>query len=277
MTEEGARQRIRSILLAIDPSPDARAALEVVSRLAALLEAELQGLYVEDETLMRLPGGSLLREVDAVSGQIRPLESNELEQQLRAEAARTGRELARVADEWGVRWSFRVSRGKVPKEVSAAATESDLVTVGVRSHRAGRGLGSTARALVRETERPVMLIRRGMRLGDRVHVLDDGSDEARTAVALAEALTRRPDATLTIDVAGEPDDVEERLRAHRERLDVAGRREVRVQPVPPPGPGSTRPMEEKCGLLVLPRSQIREDVELDELLQESECPILVVG
>lgn len=279
MSPGDAPAEIRRILLALDASPDARAALEEVSRLAALLEAELRGLYVEDETLARLTDIPLLREVDAVSGRVRQMPEADVEGQLRSEAARAGRELARVGEQMGIRWSFRISRGQVASKLREAARESDLVTVGVRSRRAGGGAGSTVRALVRASDRPVLIVRRGMRLGDRVHVLDDGSEEAERAVALAEAVSRHPRATLTIDVAGEADGRAARMEAHRARLSRAGRDDARVQPVPAHGPGATRPPRSSgCGLLVLPRSRVLDgDEELDDLVLTSECPILVVG
>lgn len=277
MTGEEAPVRVRRILLALDASPDSRAALDLVSRLAALLEAELRGLYVEDERLAELTDLTFLREVDAVSGRVRQIQDAEVERQLRAEATRAGRDLARVGEQMGIRWSFRVSRGKVAAEVTAAARESDLVTVGVRSRRAGGRVGSTVRALVRARGNPVLIVRRGMRLGDRVHVLDDGSEEAARAVALAEAISRRPRATLTVDVEGDREDQHARIEAHRERFGRKNRDDVVVQPVPAHGPGSTPPGME-CGLLVLPRTRVVDgDVDLDELLRTSACPILIAG
>jgi nucleotide-binding universal stress UspA family protein len=44
---------IRRILVALDASPHSFAALEAAAHLAAHLEAELFGLYVEDENLLR--------------------------------------------------------------------------------------------------------------------------------------------------------------------------------------------------------------------------------
>ena len=45
---------VRTILVALDASPGSMAALEAGARVAARLDAELVGLYVEDENLLKV-------------------------------------------------------------------------------------------------------------------------------------------------------------------------------------------------------------------------------
>jgi hypothetical protein len=54
---------IRRILIALDASPDGLSALETSAWLAARMNAELQGLFVEDESLLRIAEIPLAREV----------------------------------------------------------------------------------------------------------------------------------------------------------------------------------------------------------------------
>ncbi|HSR40922.1 MAG TPA: universal stress protein [Longimicrobiales bacterium] len=276
-----APEGLRRILVAIDPSPHGRAAVEMAARLAALLEAELEGLYVEDERLLRLEGIGRLREVDSVSGRVRRLRAGDVERQLRAEAATVRRILASVGSRFGVHWTFRVARGRVDAKVREAAAGSDLVTLGIRSRTAGRGPGSTVRALVAGRERPVMIIRRGMRLRPDVHVLDDGSEEGRRAVEVGERLTRPPGSALTVHVAGEGDAERraERVDAVRRRLGARGRSDAQVLEAPeePRGPAAIL-SRRHCGLLIVPRTQVSEDEgDLERLLGRAGCPVLVVG
>ena len=58
---------VERILVAIDASPGSLAAAETAARLAALLNAELEGLFVEDDRLLRLPAAPLARQVDSIT------------------------------------------------------------------------------------------------------------------------------------------------------------------------------------------------------------------
>ena len=56
------------ILVALDASPQSEAALRAAAELAALLEAELEGLFVEDINLLHLCGLPFGREIRLVYG-----------------------------------------------------------------------------------------------------------------------------------------------------------------------------------------------------------------
>lgn len=261
--------------MGLHPTPHGRAALEAAARLAALLGVELEAVYVREERLLRLPGSSLLREVDAVSGRVRRLEANDLERQIGAEAARARRLAAQVAEELGVEWSFRDSRGEVARVVRETAAAVDLVILGVRTRSPARGIGSTVRAMLAESGHAVMVIRQGMRLGSHVHAVDDGTEAGRRVVGVARALTDPEGARLTIHV-GAPTGGAERAESYREELDEAGRSNAVV--LSAPGRGAAAPLAEaECGLLLVPRTALEEGPSaLDRLLRHAACPIVVV-
>ncbi len=79
MTDPEARAPIRRILVALDASGASLAALDAAARLAATLEAELLGLFVEDEDLLRLAGLPCAREVGFTFTQARRMESADME------------------------------------------------------------------------------------------------------------------------------------------------------------------------------------------------------
>ncbi|HSL41573.1 MAG TPA: hypothetical protein VK857_14470 [Desulforhopalus sp.] len=126
------------IWVALDDSPRSAAALLTATALAAELDAELAGLFVEDidlEHLCRLP---FAREYSALTGVGRPLAAEEIERAWRREARAMQLLLAEAAARSRLRWSFRVARGRVGVEVSTLARALDLIVLGRRS-----GMGMT--------------------------------------------------------------------------------------------------------------------------------------
>ena len=159
---------------------------------AASLEAELLGLYVEDESLLRGAELPITRAVGSFSGAVRQIERTELERHLRTQAAKARQALEAIASRARVRWSFRIARGAVAAELLAAATEADLISLGRCGWsmiETGR-LGSTTETVLSRTVAPVLLLRRGLRMGQSVVAVYDGSDCARAG--LLSGRTARP-------------------------------------------------------------------------------------
>lgn len=275
MNDEPNR-RVQRILVAVHPSPHGLAALDVAARLAAITGAELRGVYVREERLLRLSTLAFLKEVDAVSGRVRTIDDADLQQQLRAEAARARHELARVAGELGLDWSFRVHRGDVAAVLGETAPSMDLVILGTRTRIAAPVIGSTVRALVEDSRHPVMVIREGMHLGRSVHAVDDGTEGGRLAVEVARALAEPGGAELSVHVGSETG-AAERAESLRAELEATGRTRAVVRAAP--GRGAFAPLEEaECGLVVLPRSSLRKGPDtLERVLEHAPCPVLVVG
>ena len=107
----------RRILVAIDASPASLAAADSAARVASLLEAELEGLFVEDREILRLGESALAHQVTQFSGSAVGLGRGEIERQLRVQAKRSRAALARLAEAEGVEWRFRVVRGHVIEEI----------------------------------------------------------------------------------------------------------------------------------------------------------------
>lgn len=128
--EELPEQIIRRILVALDASTDSVAALKTAASLAASLQAELVGLFVEDINLLRLAGLPFASEVQRVTGTGRVLDEAGMERDLQLQASQARRALANAAADAEATWTFRVVRGVVTTEILAAALEADLLTLG---------------------------------------------------------------------------------------------------------------------------------------------------
>jgi nucleotide-binding universal stress UspA family protein len=138
----------RRVIVGLDSSRPSLVAAAAAAEVAAVLDAELLALYVEDLDLLRLAEAPLAMVVDWLSAHGRPLATSELEHEMRAQATRARAEIERLVAGKALRWSFRVARGPVAKELLTAAEASDLVVVG-RVGAGGRSepLGHVARAV----------------------------------------------------------------------------------------------------------------------------------
>ncbi|HET6921607.1 MAG TPA: universal stress protein, partial [Anaeromyxobacteraceae bacterium] len=192
---------LKRILVALDAS---RASLDALSAAAALAErlgAELGGLFVEDEDLLRLAGHPFARQVRLPSGDWGPLERGSIEADLRAMASRAREALALAAAGRRLAWSFRVARGRVSLEVIAAAGEADLLVLGLSGHRLTGGPGETARAAAARAPTPVLLLTRGSKVGRPILAACDGSAAGDRALELGARLAAAGAGELQILVA----------------------------------------------------------------------------
>lgn len=148
--------------------------------LANLLDAELAGLFVEDEALLRMAALPITREVGALSGAVRPLELADVERLLRRDAGRLREALSAL----NVPWSFRVERGEVAQRTLAALPDAAAAVIS----------GSPAAHLRREASRPGSVLVALGADGDDERTVDIGAQLAAGAglsVAIAEPDPRR--------------------------------------------------------------------------------------
>jgi nucleotide-binding universal stress UspA family protein len=282
MSAEMQRQPIRRILVAIDVSVHSLAALEAAAELAASVHAELVGVFVEDETLLRAIGLPFAREYGAYSARSREIDIAELEQQLRARAGLARKALASAAQRHQVQSSFRVIRGPVTQDLLAAAGEVDLITLGRAGWSlagGGRRLGSSVRAILARGTGLTLVIEHGVRLGLPVVAVYDGSALAQRAVLVAADLARARCTRLNVLIqAGEGQsgqDMQDDLAVWLQGQGL----EARVQQVLTRDKSAliAAIRRQGCGLLVVTAlpTTVAEDGLLEHL-GELGCPALVV-
>jgi nucleotide-binding universal stress UspA family protein len=151
-------QQNRRIVVALDASSYSLAALRAATELAEVLGSEVEGLFVEDINLLRLCGFPFNQEIGSYTASARRLENAIVERQLRTLAEMIHDSMNRVVLKTPVRWTFHVRRGSVVNEVLAATQDAELLSIGRSGQAKRRTLGSTARALVEKSHRPVLLL-----------------------------------------------------------------------------------------------------------------------
>lgn len=270
---------IRRILVALDASHHSLAALEAAAELAATLEAELKGLFVEDVNLLQVAGAPTAREVRYPFVDAGRLDVARMERQLRAQAAQARRALAAVCERREIKWSFQVVRGEVAPEVLGAAEKADLLSLGRVSRPLVRRLrlGSTALAAAVQGPCCVLLLHRDVGLSPPVVVTYDGSPVGRRALTMAAHLARKNGGYLVILIPTDTAEEAQRLQAEsavllRQHGPMLHYRRLADRSV---ATLMQALRAERGGVLVL-SSTILHLSSLQKLLREIDCPVLLV-
>lgn len=275
---ESEEEKIRRILVALDASPHSLAALKLAAELAARLDAELIGIYVEDINLFRLAELQISHEVGSHSARVREINSQHIQRQLRAQARRARQALALIAESAELRWSFRTTRGLIPTELLSATDEADLVILGKAGWSKRRHLGSTAQTLVVQSPRHTLIIQSGVRIGRPIMVIYDGSEPGRKALETALTL-REDDSPLIVLISAQNAKNVEQLQGEIQQW-------ARQNGVKPQYRWLTAVDEAAlarqvwsvdCGILILPaESEFLPSEELLALLNETSCAVFLV-
>ena len=281
MDDSNQELTIRRILVALDASTHSLAALDAAAGLAASLQAELIGLFVEDENLVHLAGLPFSHEVRSPSAARQPMSSDKMEQQLLLQGSQARRALAEAAERVQARWSFRTVRGQVTASVLTAALEADLLAMGriSRPLSSQSRLGSTARAASVRTKQSVLLMQQGSDLSYPVLVTYDGTPAARQALATAARMAQASGDNLNVLLLGDSAEAVAPLRE-----EVAGWLGQRNLPakyhwLPQATVENLAKMiqaADDCVLVLGGENPLLEADAIQELLDLTDCPVMLV-
>jgi hypothetical protein len=128
------REQAAKILLALDIACQNLAAREFALSLAGRLQAELIGLFVEDEDLLASAQYPFSREIVSSSASERKLNYDDMERSLRAWSTQMQQQLMTQAKQANVKFSFQTFRGKKTETLlQQTVTSSLLIFSGLRS------------------------------------------------------------------------------------------------------------------------------------------------
>jgi len=255
----------RRIVVTLDASACGRAALETAAQLAAQMQAELWGLFVEDVDLLRLASLPLASEIPLPCAVPRPLEPARLQNAFRVHAERVRQALAEAADRLQLRWSFQVLQGDVVHTSRALAEQAELLILGWAEMVASAASGRVSRP-PQGAAGTILVVADGTAGSERV---------LQAAVAIAqvlggELLVLRPEGRDEADAQGEG-----RLD---EFLSGCGVR-FAVQPLPKLAARAIVAAAERLRsrlLLLVLRSELLSEPEVGILVKQLECPLALV-
>lgn len=179
--------KVRRIVMALDSASSVLPAIEAAAGLALGLNAQLAGLFIEDERLLRIAGLPFAREFGFASARARDLAPAAVEHALRAQAEQLRRLLAQTAERLSFAWTLEVVRGEVSRSLLARAEASDLLVLG-RSEYAWPGAQRRADSAQRF---PALAAR-------PVAVVFDGSAAALRALSIGGTLAGVTGSALTV-------------------------------------------------------------------------------
>jgi nucleotide-binding universal stress UspA family protein len=268
----------RRILVAMDSSPESRAALEVAAGLAASLRSELAGLFVEDQDLFDLAALPFSREIPLTGAMSRNFDPVRLGREVRAQMALAKRAFEAEATRRRLAWSFEVVRGRIERELTAWAQAADLIALA--KAEGGQSVpGRAARAAMARRAGAVLVVgRRPAAARNPITVPFGGSVADERVLAIAAAIARAQDSPLEVLLHGGDDRAIAALEGQALKV-LAGR--------PPPTlrkmPGDAAQVLGRClceihrKLIVLPAGiPPFEDERIERLVMEAPSPLLLV-
>lgn len=222
----------RRILVALDQSRSARAALEAAVEIAVQKndggDVELVGLYIEDQALLQAAALPVTSLIQRHAGKPRDMAAAEVERAFRIAARQARAMLGEMSERRRIKASFQVQRGPLQSEMVAAAWRFDLVSVGATG-RPGSEAGSVARALIAAGPCAVLISRRALRTGEPVTLLLEPGPQPRSLSSTLSLVRPRRLRVLCPSGATE-------LAAHFDTPTLALIRELArcdVEPLPP--------------------------------------------
>ena len=197
----------KHILVPLDGSDHAWAALDQAITIAEEEKSDITGLYVVD-VRQTSPSYYPFMLADEIYPDVTPAMmevANQLDKQLHEQGEATLQQAAARCQEQGVACETELADGIVSNIILAQMQQSDLVVMGERGVGAkwsGPMLGSTFEAVVRHAPKPVLVTKDKVRPLHRILVAYDGSDRAQDALDIATHLIserQREMLLLTVD------------------------------------------------------------------------------
>ncbi len=224
----------RRVVVGLRSATQVAPSIEAATTLAQAIEAELVGLFVEDEAVIDLAGLPFAQALSVGAGEPCRLEADMILKAFSLAATDMKRRLSTNAQRAHLKWSFTCQRGEWRQTVQAVAKREDFVVLcdepalfEIRAHlRDMRTMLAHAHGL---------LVASGLRAGKRkgpVVVIDDGDALGGKTVQMAQRIAAALQAPLHLFAIADSDAAAGEISQRAQRLCPAGTT-LTVQRFPP--------------------------------------------
>ena len=179
--------RRKQILIALVASSQSLAALDAAVAIAHQRGAELLGVFVEDELLLRITACSVAREVGTSAAETRDFKHKDIESIFRAMASHARNALEMAAERRRIPWSFQVVRGAVMETLIEMIKEAEVTALGALGSQwpSESGFGSTTMKVLKASKGGVFIARKGRSIIFPVTVVCKTLAESKAALETA--------------------------------------------------------------------------------------------
>jgi len=268
---------MRRILVALDGDESASAALEAAAGLAAALEAELVGLFVEDSELLDAADLPVTWSIPRFPGPRGAIDASAMGRALKISAGEAGRAVAAAGQRFHVKWSFEVRQGAVAEQVLNQARGFDLLALGLSGEAMRRAGVQVTGGFLAAVSTGALLLARGPACssGPLVALYD----QSERVLALGQRMAAMQHRRLIVAAAGaNAEDAAARHAQATDWLRRAGLRgSVRKLVMDRPAAMCEALRREYPGVLLIDRKgAIAAQLPLEALVREAACSVLVL-
>ncbi|MFO7602196.1 MAG: hypothetical protein R6X06_00090 [Gammaproteobacteria bacterium] len=238
---------IKRILLPLSAQRPPAGLLEQAATIAARLQSELCGLFIEDSDLLNFAQLPVGREIGFSTGRVQHSSMSSMERSLRQVASRSQQELSRLATHYKIQSQFVTRRGHTWQTMQMEIQPGDLLILSGQGQQAQQRLSQQAHAFLQSGHHYLAWLPPASLTADDITVLEDQSPAAAEARQLARQLTQANGHA----IRREPYTNNENLRAKLQAC--------------------------KKGLWILPYRPDWDVTVLEQLLSKSTCPVLIIN
>lgn len=264
---------VRRVVIALESICDSAKALETAAEIAARIQAELHGIFMEDVNLLSAARLPFVRQVKLQPGVAHGFETADIESEFQALAAHARSRLRDLAGHLKLPWSFEIHRGDRSSLLSVTQ-RSDLLVVETSSKPFARcmTLPTDWSEISLRSERACLLLSGSGDGHKGILVVHDGTEDGERALAAALAL----DGARGLTIAAQAPAIKDINLEHK--LEMAGA-EARIDPIDRLNASELQRViaASECGLAVLPLSMaVKHRSALHQLLSNPPCAVLLV-
>lgn len=262
----------RRIVVGLDTNIMGREVVALAARVAASINADLAGIFVEDENLLALSSLPFVREI-SMAGTVGNIDESAMLRALQAQAQIARRILERTASEAHVSCTFDIARGRKLTSLAERASASD--TLIIRAHEASpHEVSRAVRAATRDVHADVLLAGRGVAVSRSFEAKSTQLRLPATVFPGFMASSERPllgvDEGSSIGEAcvGFAETLAERLGAPFRRLFARGFAAADL---------ASAARKAGAGLIVINAEALGSDEDAARLSVAAGCPVLLLG